>query len=115
MLTRRDIAVGKCYVKERTRMAREVIEEVDRHKVKYNAFDLSTGHLLGLPFQVCFKSQIAYWADREAKPAEIARLHPYQPASRFEKAPLSKIKLAELELTRAEMQQTIGHNTIHRC
>jgi len=112
---RRDIAFGRCYVNERSRMAREVVEEVGRHKVRYNAFDLTTGTLVPAPLQTCYKGELAYWADREASPEEIARIHPFEPSPWFEDVPIEDLKTTELELTKSKMLQTVEHNTAHRC
>lgn len=74
MLNRRDISIGKCYVRERTRVAREVIAVMRHRKVVYNAYDLQSGNLLRRPHQICPKNQLLRWADREAKPEEFAKL-----------------------------------------
>ncbi|HEX2696651.1 MAG TPA: hypothetical protein VHM28_03020 [Anaerolineales bacterium] len=115
MLKRQDVTVGKCFVNERTQIAREVIAEIGRDKVRYNAFDLRTGNLAPEPVQVCFKGQIAYWADREAMPEEIQILHPFDPTAWFENTPMDEAKQAELEFTKARMLQTVEQNTAHRC
>ena len=96
-------------------MAREVVEEVGNHKVKYNAFELATGRLVPAPFQTCFRGELAYWADREASPEEVAKLHPFEPAPWFEDVPLDDLKSAGLELTKSKMLQAVEHNTPHRC
>jgi hypothetical protein len=114
MLDRRDITVGRCYVNERDGTAREVVEELDRQKVKYNAFDLTTGRLAPEPHQICFKGELASWASREANPREIAMLHPLEPSTWFENIPDTEAKLAEVELTKAIMRQLVEHNTFHR-
>jgi hypothetical protein len=114
MLDKRDITVGGCYVNERDGVAREVVEELDHHKVKYNAFDLTTGRLVPEPHQICFKGELAWWASREANPREIAMLHPFEPTAWFENMPTSEIKSAELELAKSIMLQMVEHNTIHR-
>lgn len=115
MLAKHEITVGKCYVNEGNGIAREVVEEIGRHKVKFNAFDLATGQLVPKPFQICFKSQMAYWADREATPDEIAVIHPYVATDWFQNLPTSEVVQAKLELTKATMLDTVAHNTIHRC
>ncbi len=114
MLADLEIQVGKCYVNEKTRVAREIMEEVDRHKVKYNAFDLVSGRLVSVPFQICFKSQIVRWADREANLAEISRFHPHREASPIEKTPTGRMESTELELSRAWMQHAVRTNSLYR-
>lgn len=74
MLTRRDVSIGKCYVKENEEIGREVVDVVNRQIVKYNTYDLRTGRLLRQPHQTCLKSQLIRWADREATDEEYARL-----------------------------------------
>jgi hypothetical protein len=111
---KQNIAVGRSYVNEDAHIAREVVEEIDRRKVKYNAFDLVDGRLIPAAMQTCRKSDLAHWADREANPAEIARIHPYDPQPWFEGVPQSEVKAAGLELTKANIQQAVGNNTVHR-
>ncbi len=113
MLKDFEIRVGKSYVNERARMAREVVEEVDDHKVKYNAFDLITGQLISAPFQICFKSQISRWADREANLTEISRFHPFRDQSGFDTLPADSQEMIALELAKAQMQHTIRYNSIY--
>ena len=74
MLNRRDVNVGKWYVKDKTRIAREVIALVSRRKVVYNAYDLRTGKLVRTPHQICPSKQLVRWADREARPEEFAKI-----------------------------------------
>jgi ABC-type cobalt transport system substrate-binding protein len=114
VLRKQDIAVGRSYVNESAHVAREVIEEIDRRKVKYNAFDLLDGRLIPAAMQTCRKSELAHWADREAKPDEIARIHPFEALPWFEAIQEREAKSAEIELTRANIQQVVGNNTIHR-
>ena len=114
MLRKQNIAVGRSYVNEGAHSAREVVEEVDRRKVKYNAFDLADGRLIPTAMQTCRKSDLALWADREANPDEIGKIHPFDPLPWFEELPHSEVKAARLELTKANIQQVVGNNTIHR-
>lgn len=114
MISKYDVTAGKCYINEKKGIAREVVEEIDRHKVKFNAFNLATGQLVPKPFQICFKSQMVYWADREATPDEIAAIHPYVATNWFQSLPTSEVVQAERELARATMMETVAYNTIHR-
>ena len=114
MLRKQNIAVGRSYVNERAWIAREVIEEIDQCRVRYNAFDLKDGRLLPAVLQICRKSALALWADREANQDEISRIHPYEQKPRMEEVPSRDVNAAELELTRANLQQVVGHNNIHR-
>ncbi len=113
MLKDFEIRVGKSYVNERACVAREVVEEVDDRKVKYNAFDLITGQLVSVPFQICFKTQISRWADREANLTEISRFHPFRDQSGFDHQPSSSDEMIELELAKARMQHTVRYNSIY--
>ncbi len=74
------IVVGKAYVNERSRVLREVVEEIDEQRIKFNAFDLGTGRLLPSRHRTCGKGEMASWAEREAMPDETARAHPFDPA-----------------------------------
>lgn len=74
MFNKRDVNVGKFYVKDRTHIVREVIALIRHRKVVYNAYDLKTGRLLCTPHQICPRNQLVRWADREARPDESAKL-----------------------------------------
>ena len=114
MLNKRNITVGRSYVNEGTHIAREVVEEIDHRKVKYNAFDLTDGRLIPAVQQVCKKSELAHWADREANPEEISIIHPFEQRTWFEELPVRESKSAELELTKANLQQIVGNKNMHR-
>ena len=114
MLKSHAIVVGKSYVNERTAQVREVIEEVDDRRVKYNAFDLNTGKLIPAPYQICHKSQLSRWADREARPREISRFHPYVPGPWFEEASTRETVDVQLERTKANMEQLAGTHPFHK-
>ena len=73
MLPRRELNVGKSYVNENERTAREVVE-LTRMTVKYIAYDLNTGKLCGAS-HTCRKKALIQWADREATKEETASLH----------------------------------------
>lgn len=74
MLARREVCIGKCYVKDNAHTAREVIARLYRQKVMYNAYDLRTGKLFRAPHQICSVKQLIRWADREATADESAYL-----------------------------------------
>ncbi len=80
-MLKEEIVVGKSYVNEGACVIREVVEEVDRHRVKYQAFELDSGRLLPARHRECTKGELRRWADREARPNEAARLHPYEQAA----------------------------------
>ena len=79
-MQKEQIVVGRSYVNEEACIVREVVEEINEHEVKLNAFDLSTGKLIATRHRVWNKTQLARWADREASAPEAARVHPYQAA-----------------------------------
>ncbi len=114
MLKKQDVRVGRSYVNEEARIAREVIQELSRHMVRYNAFDLRTGSLLGAPLQVCHAGQLARWADREARPEEVAKLHPYEANPRFENSKTGRDGERDLEVAKAGIEQLAGNFTLHR-
>lgn len=114
MLKNQTIFVGRSYVNERTRVVREVVEELDRRKVRYNSFDLKDGRLLQAPLQICFKSQLLRWADREAKPGEVARIHPFEPAPGFEASAIQESLSRDQVLLKAGSEQAAGTKSLHR-
>ncbi len=114
MLKDEIIVVGKSYVNERARIVREVVEDVDGRRIKFNAFELDSGKLIPSPHQICHKSQLARWADREARPREIAKLHPYDPSTWFEGLPPGEQVGAQLERAIASIEQLAGNHTFHK-
>ena len=94
------IVVGKAYVNEDARVIREVIEEVDGRRVRFNAFDLATGRLIPAPHRICHRHQLARWAQREASGPETALLHPYERTAQF--AALLPRDQGSVELERAK-------------
>jgi hypothetical protein len=114
MLKSDSIKAGHAYVNERAGSIREVVEELDRLRVMFNEFDLQTGHLIPAPFQIAYKSQLARWAEREARTFESARLHTIMGLQWFQALRPSELKKAELERTRASVEQVVGNNTLHR-
>ena len=74
MLTRREVGIGKCFVKDGTQIVREVIAELRHRKVVYYTYDLKTGRLLSKQHQICSRKQLIHWSDREATCEEAARL-----------------------------------------
>lgn len=112
MLKQEVIVVGKAYVNEDAGVIREVVEEVDGRRVRYNTFDLATGTLIQAPPKVCYKSQLARWADRAARPYETARVHPYAP--RMESLPPEEGAAQELERLKARVGETAVGQAFHR-
>ena len=112
MLKHEVIVVGKAYVNEDAGVIREVVEDVDGRRVRFNTFDLETGTLIPAPPQVCHKSRLARWADRAARPYETARVHPYAP--RMESLPPEQGAAQQLERLKARVGETAAGQTFHR-
>jgi hypothetical protein len=72
MLERQTVTVGKCYVNNQRKVAREVVG-ADLETVRFITYHLDTGNSCGSPSE-CTRQDFIQWADREASPAEIARL-----------------------------------------
>jgi hypothetical protein len=108
------IVVGKSYVNDDASIVREVVEEVDSRRVKFNAFELRTGKLIPARPQVCRKSQLARWADRETSQHETARIHPFNPGAWFVGVPDREAVEAQLERVKASMAQTAASQAFHR-
>ena len=73
MLRKRDVIVGKFYVNNERRIAREVLE-TSRQTIKFNTYHLDTGNSCGSSSE-CPAEDFVRWATREASPAELAFLH----------------------------------------
>lgn len=114
MLEERMIVIGRAYVKEDARTIREVVEELDDRRVRFNAFDLDTGKLAPSRHQTCSESQLVRWADREALPHEVARLHPYDLTTWFEGLRPGEQAATQLERAKAGMEQLAGNYTYHK-
>ncbi len=108
------VKVGHAYVNERMGTIREIVEEVDRRRVKYNEYALDTGQLVPAAFRVGYRSQLGRWAEREARAFEVARLHPVGPHPWSERLRPQELTLSEKELSRATREQTVGNNALHR-
>ncbi len=114
MLRQQAIRVGGTYVNERDGHIREVVEELDRFRVRVNEFDLRTGRLVAPPLRLAYKRHLHRWANREATPEELVRLHPRdmnRVVPRQEGAVVSKI---EREHSRARLEQVVASNVMHR-
>ncbi len=114
MLKANAVRAGHAYVNERMGTIREVVEEIDRLRIKYNEFDLQTGQLIPAPFQMAYRSQLARWAEREARTFEAARLHRLNKHSWFDAPRPGEIQRTEIELRRASREQVVANNALHR-
>jgi len=82
MLREQDIRVGKFYVNNGRKVAREVLQ-ASGQILLFNNYHLDTGYSSGSPSE-CTMQDFANWADREATFSEIAsvqedRLYAPQP------------------------------------
>ena len=108
-MLKQQIVVGKAYVNEDACMIREVIEEVDEHRVRFNSFELVSGRLAPTRHQVCEKQQLARWAHREASEPERALVHPYAPAAFVEDSFARDRGRVQVERARAAIDGAPGH------
>jgi len=72
MLRKHDITVGKYYVNNTRRIAREVLK-ANENTILFDTYHLNTGNSCGSPSE-CTKQDFIHWADREATVAESASL-----------------------------------------
>lgn len=72
MLRKRDVIVGKFYVNNERRIAREVVRTGER-TVTFNTYHLDTGNSCGSPSE-CLVEDFMRWANGEASPTELAFL-----------------------------------------
>jgi hypothetical protein len=113
-MLQRDLVVGRAYVNEEACVVRELVEELDERRVRFNAFDLETGKLLPSRHQVSDKGKLARWANREASASELARIHPFEPRSWSENLPDGEAAQARLEQVKADLAQTAAVQSVHR-
>ena len=69
MLRKQDIIVGKFYVHNERRIAREVVC-ISRQTVTFNTYHLDTRNSCGWPSE-CLVEDFIRWANHEASPAEL--------------------------------------------
>jgi len=72
MLRKRDVIIGKFYVNNEHRIAREVLQ-TSRQTVTFNTYHLDTGNSCGSPSE-CLVQDFLRWANGEASPMELASL-----------------------------------------
>ncbi len=109
------IVVGKAYVNERTHVLREVVEEIEEERVKFNAFDLATGRLLPSRHRVLPARDMAAWAGREASSAELARIHPYAPEALQEPVARTSVRGIEIEAAKAALDASPGYRNMFQA
>jgi len=84
MLRKRDVIVGKFYVNNERRIAREVLQ-TSRQIITFITYHLDTGNSSGLPSE-CLVQDFVRWASREASPTELAFLHSQVRQAQFHEA-----------------------------
>lgn len=72
MLQKQDVIVGKIYVNQGRRIAREVLRAGEKI-ITFNNYHLDTGNSCGSPSESTVQDFMR-WADDEASPAELAFL-----------------------------------------
>jgi hypothetical protein len=72
MLRKQDVIVGKFYVNNGRRIAREVLRTSEK-TITFNNYHLDTGNSCGSPSE-CTVQDFMRWANDEASPAELAFL-----------------------------------------
>lgn len=72
MLRKRDVIVGKFYVNNERRIAREVLRTNSR-TITFNTYHLDTGYSCGSPSE-CTVESFVRWASSEASSSELAFL-----------------------------------------
>lgn len=110
-MLKEEIVVGKSYVNDGSCVIREVVEEVDRRHLRYHSFELTSGRLLPARHQICARGELARWADREADPREIARIHPYEADIWLGNDPESPERPIHLDEAHAEIDKAPGAHT----
>ena len=70
MLRNQDVIVGKFYVDQGRRIAREVLQ-TSKKIITFNNYHLDTGNSCGSPSE-CTVQDFMRWANDEASPAELA-------------------------------------------
>ena len=73
MLRSQKVIIGKYYVNNARKIAREVLE-IDDKTVKFNTHHLDTGNSCQSASE-CTIRDFRHWADHEATPSEMATLH----------------------------------------
>ncbi len=82
MLRKEDLIVGKFYVNNERRIAREVVR-TSRQRVTFNTYHLDTGNSCGSPSE-CLVEDFIRWAYSELSPAELAALQRPDMRERFQ-------------------------------
>ncbi len=108
------VKVGTAYINEREGLIREVIEEVDQFRIKFNEFDKRTGRLISPPMRISYKRPFARWASREASQRELGWLHPNAGHAWLASGKAGEENSLDQDHRRARMEQVIQTNVLHR-
>lgn len=114
MLSGESIRVGMAYLNERDGRIRELIEEVDRFRVRINEFDLRSGRLVPPSLRTADKRPLIRWANREATLIELARIHPGDRRAPIGVVVQNEAAKARREQARARMEQVVASTVMHR-
>ncbi len=114
MLRSETLRVGSAYVNARGSLVREIVEDLDRFRVRFNEFDLNTGRLIAPPLRVSYKRPFARWARREATINELGRLHPGSQRVLVQSARSTETQTLERQHVRARVEQVVHSNVMHR-
>ena len=86
MLPKRNVTVGKFYVNNERRIARQVVR-TSKRTITFNTYHLDTGNSCGSPSE-CLVQDFLSWANAEASPTELAFLQYQSMDSKFGAADL---------------------------
>jgi len=81
MSRKRDVTVGKYYVNNKRKVAREVLGANDM-TVKFNTYHMDTGNSCGSSSEST-RPEFIRWADREATSSEMASLQSQEMEAQF--------------------------------
>ncbi len=108
------VKVGTAYVNERDDSIREVVEELDRFRIRFNEYKLQTGRLIAPPLRTAYKRPFIRWASREATPRELALLHPNGKHAWHRPPRPQELRNLEHEHRRAGLEQVVQSSVMHR-
>lgn len=72
MLRKRDVIVGRYYVNNERKIARQVVQ-ISQQSVTFYTYHLDTGNSCGSPSE-CLIQDFLRWANREASATEVVSL-----------------------------------------
>ncbi len=108
------LKVGIAYVNERDGLLREIVEEMDRIRIRFNEFDLKTGRLRIPVRRIGYKRPFARWATRPATSAERTQTRPTAGGPELAYPNSDELGRLEHEHRRAGIEQVVHSNVMHR-